>query len=382
MITRQPIIWATLLYVTGILLGNFFSSIYFLLTSVALLVACMLLRRKTYVSDILLYVFWISLGMARIGMEKESPSEYHCFDAVCQKAQQQQEALMVRLHNAGLEGKALSLSSALLIGDKSGLDKTTRRKYAQVGASHLLALSGMHLGILYGILYILFIRRIRSSRWKWFWLPPILLTIWGYAFIAGMPISLGRACIMFSLATIATFAQEETPPTHILALCALTILLFQPNALFGISFQLSFLAVLFILILYQPLKDMLKVRNAVLDMLLLSAVAQLATAPLAIYYFHSFPLLGSIVSIILIPLTTIIIYLGMLTLLVPTAFSVWLLTITVGIQNWIVDTVASIPHSTMTNLYPAWWQVLSFYLLLLCVTAKSHINRSLKDFSL
>ena len=381
MIIRQPLIWATPLYIIGILLGNLLSSIFFLYASVAILVASMLLRRKTFIADILLFVFWVTLGMARIEMEKEWPSENKYYEAICQKAQQQQEAMTERLRDAGLDEESLSISSALLLGQKSGLDKETRKKYAQVGASHLLALSGMHLGIIYGILYMLFIRRIRFSEWKWFWLPPILLTIWGYAFIAGMPISLVRASIMFSLATIATFAQNDTPPLHILALSALTILLFKPSALFGISFQLSFLAVFFIIVLYQPLREIIIRRNVIIDMLMLSVVAQLGTAPLSIYYFHTFPLTGAIVSVILIPLTTIIIYLGLLLLLIPIKCIAWLLTIVIRTQDWIVDTVANIPFTTITNLYPAWWQVLLVYLLLLCLIAKSHILWSREDFN-
>lgn len=381
MIIRQPLIWATPLYIIGILLGNLLSSIFFLYASVAILVASMLLRRKTFIADILLFVFWVTLGMARIEMEKEWPSENKYYEAICQKAQQQQEAMTERLRDAGLDEESLSISSALLLGQKSGLDKETRKKYALVGASHLLALSGMHLGIIYGILYMLFIRRIRFSEWKWFWLPPILLTIWGYAFIAGMPISLVRASIMFSLATIATFAQNDTPPLHILALSALTILLFKPSALFGISFQLSFLAVFFIIVLYQPLREIIRRRNVIIDMLMLSVVAQLGTAPLSIYYFHTLPLTGAIVSVILVPLTTIIIYLGLLLLLIPIDCLAWLLTNVIRMQDWIVDTVASIPYTSITNLYPTWWQVLLVYLLLLCLIAKSHILWSREDFN-
>lgn len=382
MIIRQPLIWATPLYIIGILLGNLLSSIFFLYASVAILVAGMLLRKKTFVADALLFAFWITLGMARIGMEKDMPSENQLYKVVCLKARQQQEAMTERLRDAGLDEKSLSISSALLLGQKSGLAKETRKKYAQVGASHLLALSGMHLGIIYGILYMLFIRRIRFSEWKWFWLPPILLTIWGYAFIAGMPISLVRASIMFSLATIATFAQNDTPPLHILALSALTILLFKPSALFGISFQLSFLAVFFIIVLYQPLREIIRLRNVITDTLMLSVVAQLGTAPLSIYYFHTLPLTGAIVSVILIPLTTIIIYLGLLTLLIPIECIAWLLTIVIKTQDWIVESLASIPYTTITGLYPTWWQVLLVYLLLLCIIARSHIQWKREDFNL
>ena len=115
---------------------------------------------------------------------------------------------------------------------------------------------------------------------------------------------------------------------------------------------------------------------------MLSVVAQLGTAPLSIYYFHTLPLTGAIVSVILIPLTTIIIYLGLLTLLIPIECIAWLLTIVIKTQDWIVESLASIPYTTITGLYPTWWQVLLVYLLLLCIIVRSHIQWKREDFNL
>ena len=381
MTIRQPVIWATLLYITGILLGNVFSSILFLYLSAGLLGAATLLRKKAHVADVLLFAFWITLGMGR--MATDSPrQENGLYKVISREAQERNRLLAERLDSTGLDEQALAVSSALLLGQKEGLSREMRRNYAQAGASHLLALSGMHLGILYGLMYILLIRRIRYSDWKWFFLPPILLTVWGYAFIAGMPVSLVRASIMLTLATIAALAQADTPPLHILALSALVILLFTPAALMQAGFQLSFISVFFILVLYRPVRERLGIRNKVADLLLLSVVAQLGTAPLSIWYFHSLPLLGALVSIVLIPLTTIIIYLGLLLLAVPVGCVAGLLNAAIALQDWIVRTAGSIPHSTITDLYPAWWQVLLAYMLLLCIIARSRLQWSGENFSL
>lgn len=381
MTIRQPVIWATLLYITGILLGNVFSSILFLYLSAGLLGAATLLRKKAHVADVLLFAFWITLGMGR--MATDSPrQENGLYEAISREAQERNRLLAERLDSTGLDEQALAVSSALLLGQKEGLSRDMRQQYARAGASHLLALSGMHLGILYGLMYILLIRRIRYSDWKWFFLPPILLTVWGYAFIAGMPVSLVRASIMLTLATIAALAQADTPPLHILALSALVILLFTPAALMQAGFQLSFISVFFILVLYRPVRERLGIRNKVADLLLLSVVAQLGTAPLSIWYFHSLPLLGALVSIVLIPLTTIIIYLGLLLLAVPVGCVAGLLNAAIALQDWIVRTAGSIPHSTITDLYPAWWQVLLAYMLLLCIIARSRLQWSGEDFSL
>ena len=381
---RQPLMWATVLYIIGILLGNALPGnlfIYALWASAGLLLAATLIRRKTPVTDALLFTFWMTLGIARIGMHREMPGVNPYYQTVCRKAQQERERLTDRLQEGGLEDEALSVSAALLLGQKNELDRQTRKNYAQAGASHLLALSGMHLGIIYGIIYTLFVVRIRYSEWKWFSLPLVLLVIWGYAFIAGMPTSLVRAGVMLSLVTVASLAQSDTPPLHILALSALIILLFSPDELFSISFQLSFLAVFFIVVLYQPLKRTIHTHNIILNLFLLSLIAQLGTAPLSIYYFHTLPLMGAVVSVVLIPLTTIIIYLGLLTLLLPISPFVWLLSTAVTAQNWIVKTAADCSYTTITNLYPTWWQVFLVYLLLLCIIARSHIRWNMEDFS-
>lgn len=378
---RQPVIWATLLYITGLLLGNIFSGNLFLYLSVALLGAATLLKSKTRLADAMLLLFWITLGMARMGAASQEQG-YHYNRLTDRKAQLLNRQLAERLQQAGLDKEAMEVGSALLLGQKDGLSREIRQQYANAGASHLLALSGMHLGIIYGLLYIVLIRRIRYSEWKWFCLPPVLLTIWGYALLAGMPVSLVRASIMFTLATIATLAQTDTPPLHILALTALVILLFTPEALMQPGFQLSFTSVFFILTLYLPIKDRLGIKNKAADLLLLSAIAQLGTAPLSIWYFHSLPLLGALVSIVLIPLTTLIIYLGLLILTIPIGYLATLMNAVISLQDWVVRTAGSIPHSTITDLYPAWWQVLLVYLLLLCVIAKSHLKWSREDFSL
>jgi hypothetical protein len=91
--------------------------------------------------------------------------------------------------------------------------------------------------------------------------------------------------------------------------------------------------------------------------------------------------MGAVVSVVLIPLTTIIIYLGLLTLLLPISPLVWLLSTAVTAQNWIVKAAADCSYTTITNLYPTWWQVFLVYLLLLCIIARSHIRWNMEDFS-
>ena len=92
---------------------------------------------------------------------------------------------MARLERAGVATRTRGLAAALTLGKRDGLDFETKQAYRKVGASHLLALSGMHLGIVYGFLFLFFIRPIRFSKWRWHALPLILLCLWGYAWWLG-----------------------------------------------------------------------------------------------------------------------------------------------------------------------------------------------------
>ena len=209
----------------------------------------------------------------------------------------------------------------------------------------------MHLGIIYGLLYLIFIRWVRHSRWRWHALPFILICLWGYTLMAGMPVSLTRAALMLSLFTISWLSQYDTDPLHPLALSAVIILLVSPGELFSVSFQLSFSAVFFIIALWGPLQDSLPKLPWAVRMLAVSCAAQLGTMPLTLYYFHQLPLLAPLLSLILIPLTTIIIYLTLVVLALPNAITGQALNMAEGLQNWIIGQAGSLHFATLTDIH-------------------------------
>ena len=261
--------------------------------------------------------------------------------------------MIARLERSGVSPRTLALCSALTVGEKSGLEYETKQAYRKVGAAHLLALSGMHLGIIYGILYLIFVRWMRHSKWRWFVLPLILLCLWGYALVAGMPVSLVRAALMLSILTIISLMQYNTDPLHLLALSAIIILLIAPTDLLSISFQLSFAAVFFLLALWTPLRERFPKMHWTMELLITSCIASLGTMPLVAYYFHQMPLLGPLLSLILIPLTTLIIYLTLAAMLLPVAPLGWLLNHVVSLQERILELAGSIPYSIVTDIYPS-----------------------------
>ena len=377
MIVRLPLVWASILFIAGILAGHFWPSMLWLPLVFLTLLAIMLCRHRHHAPDVLTVLFWVLLGAARICAGSVAPEMGGRSPAVLSgiqaHMQQRADRLVARLQDAGLEGEPLALSAALLLGQRQLLQRNTRQAYSQVGASHLLALSGMHLGILYGLLYMLLLRWSRHGPWRWHVLPPALLLIWGYALLTGLSLSLVRASIMLSVFTVGTLAERRQPPIHLLALSALVILMCSPHALFDIGFQLSFLAVLFIILIYTPWQQYLYdlPGHWLWEVLGVSLAAWLGTAPLATYYFHTLPLTGFLLNPVLIPLTTAIIYLGLSTLLLPMVYPLtWLLTQAIMVQTWIIRQWGAFDCLVLHNLYPAPLAVVLIYALLIIASLR------------
>jgi len=362
---RQPIVWVTLLFIAGLIVGHYFASVLWLPLAAITLLFTFFVRRWRYLPDVTILLFWVMLGAARISVAPTESSP--ALTSLRQVMKPRAQLLVQRLQEAGLQGEPLALSAALLLGQRDLIEHTTRQAFSRVGASHLLALSGMHLGILYGLLHLLLLRWRRGDSWRWYLLPPVLLCIWGYAFLAGLPLSLVRAAVMLSVFTIGTLAQRQTSSLHLLSLSALVILLVSPRALWDVGFQLSFLAVLFIILLLLPWRDSMRALplHPVWEMLGVSLAAQVGTAPLVAFYFHTLPLTGFLLSLVLVPFTTLIIWLGLLTLLLPIAPLAWLLTHCLQAQSWIIHQWGQIPGTTLTDLHPSLLIVLLLYALLL-----------------
>ncbi len=371
MIIEYPLLWVTLLFILGILCGGFFSffPLCFFILLLAVLLGITLLRKHRHLQDVLTLFFWFLLGCARMSMYESAPQETRqerIFTVLQEKAEQQNKKLVNRLQEAGLKDDALQLNAALILGQDKLIPREMRNAYAHVGASHLLALSGMNLGMLYGIIYLLLLRHLRFSEWRWFMLPFVLLAMWGYVFLTGMSISLIRAAEMSSIITISTFSQNRMSSFHSLAFSALLILLTNPSVIGDVSFLLSFFAVFFIFALFLPLKNILRKTNWAVNLLLLSLVAQLGTAPLSLYLFHTLPLIGVPASIILIPLTTAITYLGIILLLIPFPPLATLLTALVQLQNSFVLFCDGISCLTLSHLHPEAWEIILTYTIILC----------------
>ena len=235
----HPLWWSLILLSVGITIGFSYPSFWFLPAAIIVLITATtgaILRKN---NGWLLLAFWFTLGAAQSSMESLFPlPSMPVWEVVHDKAETQRNLLEKRLQESGLQDESLSLGAALLLGKRDGISRELRQAYSESGAAHLLALSGLHLGILYGLLHFLIIRRIRFSQWKWFALPPLLLLLWGYVILTGMPLSLVRAAVMCTchghIACESLFPAEHQFPT--LLLCRLL----HPGHLFQFKYETEF----------------------------------------------------------------------------------------------------------------------------------------------
>ncbi len=361
MIVQHPMLWCAVCLMAGIAVGLNYPLPYYLPMLVAGVIACTLTIRTRHWHDSLTLIVWFLLGCSRAGIDSRQQTTDYRQQSYAVGLGSVRTALIDRLERSGVSPQTLALSSALAVGEKSSLERDTKQAYRKVGASHLLALSGMHLGILYSFIYLIFIRWVRHGKWRWHALPFVLLSLWGYALVAGMPVSLVRAALMLSIFTIISLMQYDTDPLHVLALSAIIILIFTPPTLLSISFQLSFAAVFFLLALWKPLTDLFPETDWAVKVLLSSCIASLGTMPLVTYYFHRLPLLAPLLSLVLIPMTTLIIYLTIAAMLLPVAPIGWLLNAAVSFQQKVIDFAGSLSFATLTDVYPSVLMVALMY---------------------
>lgn len=218
------------------------------------------------------------------------------------------------LSGGGLSPEARALLEALLLGTRADLQRPTLRSFVRAGVVHVLAVSGLHIGILALLLRLLFAFLLRWRRGRALRALLIVLLLFSFAALLHFKPSITRATLMFGFLTLADSRGRPTNPFNALALAALLTLLIWPKMLFQLGFQLSYAVVVFILWLYPHLSRSYRPTNRLLDylwrILLLSIVAQLGALPLILFYFHRVSTLFWLSNLVVVPLVTGLIALG------------------------------------------------------------------------
>jgi len=216
-----------------------------------------------------------------------------------------------------------AIASAMTLGHKDAMTDTIKNAYSESGAIHVLAVSGLHVGILSEVvLLILGLFSFRSPYWPWTKYVLSLFVIWCFALLVGATDSVLRAALMFSFLNFGRVLRRDIHPFNSLAGAAFFILIVNPYALFQIGFQFSFLAVVGIFFFYKNIyacwSPAAKLLNFFWQLTVVGISAQLMVAPLVVYYFHQFPIYSLLTGLFVVPFATGILYLSVSLLAVHT----------------------------------------------------------------
>lgn len=259
---------------------------------------------------------------------------------------QLRERIIQNLILSGANSNQTAIFKALFLGQRQDIDSEIYQDFIQAGVIHVLAISGLHIGIILWVFSLLLSPLEYLKKGKYLKVVLLLIGLWFFALLTGLPASVVRACTMFTFITLALHFGSTTHLYHALVGSLFLILLFRPQFIFDVGFQLSYVAV-FSIIWIQPLfkkwfTAKSKILNYPLDLLTVSLAAQIGVLPLSLYYFHQFPALFLCSNLLIIPIVTALLMIGMPLLFVLsfTAFSwgidgiFYLLDLMVKISHW------------------------------------------------
>ena len=266
--------------------------------------------------------------------------------------------------------KETGVAEALLIGYRDDLDKDLVQAYSNTGVVHIIAISGLHLGMIYGLM-VLILKPFRQIKWIRFIKPiAILLVLWGFSLLAGAAASILRSAVMFSFIVIGESLGRKTNIYNTLAASAFCLLVYNPYFFGDVGFQLSYTAVLSIILFMKPIYRQIHFTNKLLNHIWqLNAVtlsAQVLTLPIVLYYFHQFPNLFLFTNFIAVPLSGFILY-GELLLLVFAkipALALWIgkcISFLIAQMDGLIERTDSIPFSVTDNIQMGLAQVILLY---------------------
>lgn len=343
----------------------------------ALLFLAALLRRWERVASVTLMGALIVLGVFLIrNSDNSQASSLSYVEKIAAEMGEKRKMLTSKYVEQGLSGDTYDIVAAMTLGEKKGISKEVRKVFSASGGAHILALSGMHLGILFMILTFL----LPTKRWPKISVLTELLAIWAFVLLIGFQPSLLRAAVMLTIYSIAKMLSRNTRSMDVLAFTAALLLVVSPQWLFDVGFQMSFAAVTGILVLYGPIFRFLTYRekeaeqpsllavccwtfyDGIVGLVVISLTAQLGVAPLVAYYFGNFPTYFILTNFIVTPAAFLIIILAIgllmgIPLLTP-------LTMVVQGMHTSLLWIKNLPYSNL-EVRLSVWQTLLVYVIII-----------------
>lgn len=280
------------------------------------------------------------------------------------------------LEKSNFNKAELNVAIALILGQQQDISPEIIRDYQFAGAVHILSVSGLHIGFI--LLFVTFLLKPfpNTRRGSFIKLIIILVSLFSFGLIAGLAPSVLRSVTMFSFVAIGMYLRRSTNIFHTLLVSMLLILLVQPSFLFDVGFQLSYVALFFILWLQPLLAQLWTPRNVIAnyfwEILTVSFAAQIGAFPLSIYYFHQFPGLFFVTNLVIIPFLSVIMALGVLVMVLAAFdFVPWFLAKSlewsIFILNKIINSIASLEQFIIKEIPFNWQLLVSVYLLVIAI---------------
>lgn len=269
-----------------------------------------------------------------------------------------------------------AVATALLVGYQEELDPETKTSFSRVGAMHILAVSGLHVGVIFILLSNLLFVLNRNKYTKILKAVILIGFLWGYALIAGFSPSIVRAALMFTLLIPIISFQVRGNAYNNISSSAFILLIYQPSYLFDVGFLLSYVAVFGIIFLFPYMKRWIRseywlIRN-IWQLTAVSLAATIFTTPIVLFYFGQFPLSFWLSNLIAVPLSTFIIYIGLIALFaVHIPILGWIVGKTLYYSLWIlresIQWIEALPFAYIDHLMINRWQVYLLYILLFTI---------------
>lgn len=286
------------------------------------------------------------------------------------KANRAQQAMLAIFAKAGLTGEAYALVAAMTLGARETLDPALNQSFAVSGISHILSVSGLHVSVVFVLLRAcLFFLGFSPASRRWRDLL-VVVCLWAYAFVTGLSPSVSRAAMMCTLLAMGNCLDRRSSTLNTVLFSAFLFLLLEPSLLYNLGFQLSYAAVIGLVVVYPAFKACWKPDSVVLcrlwELMGVSLVAQLVTAPLTIHYFGQFPTYFLLANLLAVPLSGLLIYLSAFCLLTAPLpwlcqLTGWLLNVLARMFLELVKGVESLPLALWSGLSLPGWQVFLAY---------------------
>lgn len=302
------------------------------------------------------------------------------------------EKILFHLEQSAIAKEELNVLNALILGQQQDISPEILKDYQYAGAVHVLSVSGLHVGFI--MLFVGFLLKPigNSRKGSFLKLIIIILSLWSFAILTGLSPSIVRAATMFSFMSVGIHLRRTVNIYHTLLVSMLLILLCKPSFLFDVGFQLSYLALFFILWLQPILSTIWEPKHRISkyfwDILTVSFAAQIGALPLSIYYFHQFPGLFFVTNLLILPLLGVIMAIGIFAILIaifrPVPFLIaktleWLL----EFLNTIIHWVASAEALVIKNISFSKEMLIGSYLVIILMILwiqKPHFKRLIMVF--